>query len=172
MHHARRISCRRWGAGAAAFVCATLAATAGAQSADSNPALDDAVAHLAPAQHIRVLTGDYRTLRGHFIQSDGDSLFLRSLPAAAGGAQGRDAVPLSEVIFLWKTENYGVGRGLLWGGGTLLAGTALAFGAADNIDSELSGMVFLAVVGAATLYAFYEGTTGSKETLVYSQFRQ
>jgi hypothetical protein len=153
------------------IVAASLAAATDVSTSGSDSTPHDIVESFPPGQRVRVQTEDYRMLGGHFARAAGDSLLLRSSWGDAGEGGGEDVVRLSEVRFLWRIDDHGIGRGLLWAGGTLLVGGAITLGAApDKIDGVGEATVFVGITAAATVFAFYRGISGSKETLVYSRY--
>ena len=143
------------------------------------PQLSAAIEGLSPTQQVRIQTRDFRELRGYFIRSSGDSIYLASSSEAArtlsdrnrGDSQLEETIDLSQINLMWKVDDHGVGRGFLWGGGVLLVGAALIYAGGDKVDSPELAMAYIGVTIAVATFAFYKGTKGSKETLVYYRFR-
>lgn len=139
-----------------------LAATPGTSVADSPRTIDAAIHDLQPDQRLRIQTSGHGTLEGRLVRAQGDSLYLQLAPAGAVG--------LAEINRLWRIDDHGLGRGLLWGGGVLLFGGLMTFEAgSQNIDRELEAAVFFGTTVAVAVFAFFKGMTGDKETLVYSR---
>jgi hypothetical protein len=142
-------------------------ATADAQTPhdDGDPSLDTAIDQLDEGQRLHIRKTNYGMLRGRFVRAAGDSIYMSPRPV-------EESVPVGvwrdEVDVMWTVGPHGVGRGLLWAGGTLATVVALAY-AGSGTEEEL---VFLIYAGAiAVPIAFVVGAMGDKETMIYSRER-
>lgn len=144
------------------------AAGSGEAPAGSTSSPDAAIAGLAPGERVRVRMTSYVSLRGRFSRATTDSMYVT---VTAPGVEPRDgvrprAISLEAVDGIWTVGPHGVGRGLLWAGGTLAIIAALALGTSGG-EGDLYFLSGAAIVGVPL--AFFMGIGGEKETRIYSR---